>query len=406
MLDSIQIGMSGLLGFSSGLRVIANNTANLSTPGFKGSRPQFADQFYAGTSLAGNGSGDHFSAAQSGGGLNVFPSVIDWRQGELRQSGNDLDLAVDGLGLFTLRGADGQTRYTRAGQFKFNEDDVLVNRNDGSTVMQDVNGRFETISLTGLRSNAAVATSSIKFSGNLSSTAGVQTISAIPLIDRSGKQHQLTLTATSIVSSASGAVDGNTWSLALKDDAGLAAVASGNATLTFTNGQLDAASAAVKMVYTPAGQSGLELNLDFGSDVTAFASGSSSTLALKSADGTVAGELTKVSFDAKGALALSYSNGKTATGARLSLGRFESQDTVRAVGDNQFEATSGRPWQRGLAGEGALGSIRSGVVEISNVDLSGEFSNLVVMQRGYQASSQVITTANEMLQELFSMRGK
>jgi len=76
------------------------------------------------------------------------------------------------------------------------------------------------------------------------------------------------------------------------------------------------------------------------------------------------------------------------------------------VGDNQFEVLDKNAWHLGVAGEGAFGQVHSGQIEISNVDLSQEFSDLVIMQRGYQASSQVISTANEMLQELFSMRSK
>jgi len=408
MLDSILIGMSGLQGYSIGLKVIANNTANLSTPGFKGSRPQFADQFHAGTQLANGG----FSPAQSGGGLNTYPSVIDWKQGELRQTGNELDLAVDGHGLFVLRDDAGQIRYTRAGQFQFNSDDVLVNRIDQSKVMQDASGKLGEISLKGLRNSAAAPTSLIKFSGNLSSTGESHTIGSIPVIDAAGGTRSLTLVATSIVSPATGLIDGNTWSLALDDGAGgsVAAVAAvadvSDATLRFIDGMIDPAGNPIKMKYTPAGQSTVELTLDFGADVTGFASGTISSLAMSSVDGSPSGALTKVSFDSDGAMVLSYSNGNSASGPRLVLGRFESADSIRAVGDNQFEAIGTRPWQSGRAGEGAFGVVRSGVIEISNVDLSGEFGHLVVIQRGYQASSRVITTSDEMLKELFNMGGK
>ena len=68
--------------------------------------------------------------------------------------------------------------------------------------------------------------------------------------------------------------------------------------------------------------------------------------------------------------------------------------------------TDSKAWHAGISGNGGFGAVKSGVIEISNVDLSQEFSDLVVMQRGYQASSQIISTANEMLQELFAMRGK
>lgn len=90
----------------------------------------------------------------------------------------------------------------------------------------------------------------------------------------------------------------------------------------------------------------------------------------------------------------------------MALGRFSSPDAVQAVGNNEFKAVDGKSWETGAAGGDAFGTVRSGMVEISNVDLSQEFSNLVIMQRGYQASSQVVSTANDMLTELFAMRGK
>jgi flagellar hook protein FlgE len=116
--------------------------------------------------------------------------------------------------------------------------------------------------------------------------------------------------------------------------------------------------------------------------------------------------MSKATFDADGNLVLTYSNGQTSKAARLALSRFDSLDAVTATGNNQFNATGTQAWQLGHAGADGFGAVRAGQIEISNVDLSQEFSDLVVMQRGYQSSSQVITTANEMLQELFSMKGK
>src|SRR3954471_8343015 len=113
MLNSIYIGMTGLQGYSQGLRVIANNTANLNTPGFKGSTLQFADMFYTND---GSGAGN----MQVGYGLHTAGTVLNFQQGELRQTGNNLDLAIDGQGLFTVQDAAGNTHYTRAGQFTFN----------------------------------------------------------------------------------------------------------------------------------------------------------------------------------------------------------------------------------------------------------------------------------------------
>jgi flagellar hook protein FlgE len=180
----------------------------------------------------------------------------------------------------------------------------------------------------------------------------------------------------------------------------------GSGKLAFVDGRPVASDSKVSVTFKPDGQAAMPLVLDFGGEVTSFASGSLSTLAMSKQDGVQAGALTKASFDTSGVLTLAYSNGQTVKGNRLALGRFNSSSAVGANGDNEFEALDERAWQKGVAGDGAFGAIRSGVVEISNVDLSQEFSDLVIMQRGYQASSQVVSTANDMLQELFAMKDK
>ena len=178
----------------------------------------------------------------------------------------------------------------------------------------------------------------------------------------------------------------------------------GSGDIVFKDGKPQPETAVLTMTYAPAGQTPVTLALDLSADVTSFAAGNLSTLAMASQDGVAPGALTGSAFDTRGALTLTYANGQTVTGTRLALARFDSPDAVGTMGDNEFKVLDDRAWHAGMAEEGAFGSVRAGSVEISNVDLSQEFSDLVVMQRGYQASSQVISTANDMLQELFSMR--
>ncbi|GAB2731323.1 flagellar hook protein FlgE [Comamonas sediminis] len=390
MLDSIYVGMSGLSSFSRGLRVIANNTTNLNTPGFKSSSLRFSDAFYAQTNYSGKRS------SQLGYGVNTSTTRLSFKPGELRQTGNPLDLALNGEGMFTLKGQDGKITYTRAGQFEFNSDGVLVNPDTGAKVMGvDKNGAMTEISIANLNTHAGKASSVIKLSGNLSSTSTEQTITGLRVVDSAGGEHLLSVKLTT-----SAATPG-TWTAQLLD--GTTVV--GSAELVFQAGVPTPATSKLNFTYTPAGLAAMPLTLDFSSDVTSYAAGTLSTLAFSSQDGYPPAELSSATFDNTGTLVLTYANGQTVKGARLALGRFDSPDAVGSVGDNQFEALDGSAWHSGVAG-GAFGSVRSGYVELSNVDLSQEFSDLVVMQRGYQASSQVISTANEMLQELFSMKSR
>jgi len=393
MLESIYVGMTGLLGYSRGLRVIANNTANLNTPGFKSSSLQFADMFYTSGGTSGStGQGEHM-----GFGLNTAGTTMSFKQGELRQTGNDLDMAIDGQGLFVLKDTQEKITYTRAGQFKFDTDGTLVSRINGEKVMSmDGNGNFAPISLTGKMINLGKPTSRVDFSGNLSNTVTDQTAGGITVVDGGGTGHALSIKFT--VKSSDQA--GTTMKVELLD--GSTVVHTGE--MVFVNGKPTAATAIMQASYTPTGQPPMALTLDFSSDVVLFAGQTS--LKVDSQDGVGPGTLAGAAFDTTGTLVMTYSNGQTVKGAKLALARFDSQDAVGSIGDNQFEALDQNAWHYGAASQGEFGKVQSGRVEISNVDLSQEFSDLVIMQRGYQASSQVISTANDMLQELFSMKSR
>ncbi|RSZ40088.1 flagellar hook-basal body complex protein [Variovorax beijingensis] len=395
MLESIYVGMTGLLGYSRGLRVIANNTANINTPGFKSSSLQFADMFYSGGNLGGGSTSQNRD--QVGFGLSTAGTSLSFKQGELRQTGNDLDMAVDGQGLFALQDANGKTTYTRAGQFKFDADGTLVSRVNGEKVMGlDDRGGLVAITLAGQMMSLGRPTSRVEFSGNLSNTVTEQTIGGIAVVDASGASHTLTM-KFSVVSATQ---SGTTMKVELME--GTTVVSTGQ--MVFVGGKPTPETAKMQAAYAPAGQPPMALTLDFSSDVVLFAGQTS--LKVDSQDGIGPGALSGTTFDADGNLTLNYSNGSTVKGARLALARFDSPDAVGSLGDNQFEQLDENAWHLGVAGEGAFGKVSAGRVEISNVDLSQEFSDLVIMQRGYQASSQIISTANDMLQELFSMKSK
>lgn len=370
MLESIHVGMTGLLGYSQGLRVIANNTTNLNTPGFKSSSLHFADLFYSGQDLS---RGD---SPRLGFGLNTLGTQLSFKQGDLRQTGNDMDVAIDGQGLFVLKDDAGNLSYTRAGQFQFDKEGVLTANNYKQQVMGlDDNGNLVNIRLTGQSTHAGKATTTVTFNGNLSSTVTEQVVGGVKIIDGSGGEHTLDLKFTNDSATAAGQ-----WTVELLDGT----VSHGTGTLVFVDGAPTAASARISMTYTPAGQAAQALVLDLGTDVTSYASGNLSTLAMSKQDGQLPGGLTAFTINEKGALSLSYSNGQTRTSTRLALARFETLDAVESSGDNQFVAADHRLWRLGAAGEGGFGAIQAKTVEISNVDLSQEFSDLVVMQRGYR----------------------
>jgi len=399
MLDTIFIGMSGLSGYAKGLRVIGNNLANVNTPGFKGSQLQFADMFYRDEQ-----GGSYAGAAQSqlGAGLNTLSTLISFKPGELHQTGNDLDLAVEGNGFFVLKEGDA-LHFTRSGQFRFDSDGFLVSQSSGLRVESlDKNGQLVDISSNGLRSHAPQATQTIHFSGNLSSnTTSDVTLDNVKVIDPNGGEHLIKLTFKNHGIADAAATPGS-WTATLSDENG-AVIGMGE--LQFDNGVARVGNDTAKFSYKPSGAASFSFALDLSKDVTSFASGEASTLAVSSQDGFGAGVLTSLSFDAEGTLVAKYSNGQSVKDARLALAQFDSNEALTELGGSEFSNRESQTVRFGHAKSDAFGSLSSGVVEGANVDMAEEFSNLIVMQRGYQASSHVISTANDMIQELFDMKG-
>lgn len=391
MLESIYIGLTGLVGYSQGLKVISNNVTNLNTPGFKASQLQFADMFYA-TQGAGGQSGQ----SQFGTGLNTLGTVFDFSQGEVRQTGNDLDAAVQGNGLFVLRNKAGEMRFSRAGQFNFDPEGFLVSRSGGSRVLAlTAEGELTEVSLAGLRLHPPRATANVQFTGNLSSTASQNVVDSVRVIDAVGGEHLLKLTFSN-----NSAANAGEWIVTVAE--GTTAVGSG--TIRFLSGVPDPANSAFSLTFAPAGVAPGSIRFDFSGDTTSFASGTQSTLEVASHDGFGVGSLTKVTFDAEGALALTYANGQELKGQRLALASFERPDaSLTELGGNEYALAGSAQMHLGHAGTGVFGSISAGAVEISNVDLSQQFSDLIIAQRGYQASSQVIGTANELMSSLLEL---
>lgn len=394
MFDSIYVGLSGLTGYSRGLNNISNNVANLNTPGFKSSQLQFNDLFYRYTS---SGDGNNNSPYSQGAGLGVGGSNMVLKQGELRATGNDQDVAIDGNGLFVLR-KDDQLLYTRAGQFTFDTDGFLVSRDtqarvaglSGTDALHDIN-------ISGLRSSPPKVSSEIKLADALSSNDNSFDIASLPVFDSLGASHALKLHFTNNKKVLPGS-----WLVEVRN--GSDVIGSGEI-------RYDAAGAAVaefnavNLTFTPGnGAAPLTAKLDFSATNSFSTSGS--TLKVGSQDGYTAGSLTKATFDSEGFLVMAYSNGQTARKERLALAWFNDMQGLERLGGNMLINANGQERRLGAAGDSVFGKVKGGSIELSNVDLAQQFSELIITQRGYQASSQIITASNEMIQQLFDLRGK
>jgi flagellar hook protein FlgE len=393
MLNSIYVGMSGLSAYSRGLQQVSNNVTNLNSSGFKASTVSFTDL----VSYGGRG-GLSFSGGGSDGGNGVAngETRTDFRQGELRQTQRDLDLAVNGNGfMMLLRGSD--VFYTRTGSFEVDAGGHLVLAGtDYRLATLDGSGKPVSISVDSSRTSAPAQTTVVKFAENLSSTsdaAGVG-VSEIKVFDPSGGQHvwqaKFVRTATP-----------GEWTVTVTDEKSRAI---GTATIKFdAAGAIDAATA--KPVFADA-ENNMSVTLDLSQNVTSFSSGAVSTLRAASVDGHASGSISTLLVNDKGRLEIGYTNGEKADLGAVAIADFRDPHALEQRGGGLFTQMRGSERNLTTSEDSRVGRVESRRLEASNVDLAGQFGDLILIQRGFQASSQIISVSNDMLQQLFGIRGQ
>lgn len=397
MIDSIFIALSGMQGHERGLNVISNNVSNLNTPGFRGSTVNFANVF-SGPGQQGLQNGQRSSQQYTlGGGLDASRTLLDMRTADAQKTGVDLDLALQGDGFFVLQDASGELRYTRAGRFKFNTDEVLVAGADELKVMaRNAAGELVPVTLEDLRLNPSKATSEVTLDGFLSTSDGTgdseHTIESLAVFDAAGGKHTLQLKFNRETTSGT-----TVWKMKVLE--GTTEIGAGD--LEFFGSQPTADAASLKVTLALSGVDPVEISFDYS---TVAAIGTSSTLAVSKQDGFGQGTISTKTFDEKGVLKLTYSNGQTAEGAQLVLAQIGDDAGLIQLDNALFAYRGGLSPNMREAGEDL--KVLKQSLEPSNVDLTQEFSELILMQRGYQASSQVVSTANDMLQDLLDMRGR
>jgi flagellar hook protein FlgE len=397
MFESIHLGLTGLSTFSRNLTVIGNNVSNLNTPGFKASQLAFSELVYANSfSDRNDGAG---ASLQLGQGVGSSGTRLLFTQGALRATGNPTDLAIDGNGFFVTR-RDGNTVYTRAGDFQFDREGFLVSRT-GARVAALAGGGLEDVNIAAIRTSPPRATSIVRLIDNLS-LGDTTHDAAVTVFDAAGGRHVLTLRFNN-----NNAVVTRSWLIEVRDAAGVV-VSSGQLRFNGDGSPLAGFSTHAFTLAAP-GAPATAITLDFGapgsfSGATSFAL--DSTLRAGSQDGFTTGALIEAGFDADGVLVAAYSNGQTLRHQRLALAFFDFPQDLEAVGGAGFENRGEQRVRLGAAGEGVFGTLAPESLESANVDLAGQFSELIISQRGYQASSQVISTANEMIQQLFDIRSR
>ncbi|MCM8749712.1 flagellar hook protein FlgE [Thermomicrobiaceae bacterium CFH 74404] len=424
MMRSMFSAISGLRAHQTWMDVIGNNISNVNTTGFKVGRVRFTDilsQLVRGASGPEEGRGG-INPLQIG--LGAVTGAVDTihTQGALQLTGKPSDLAIQGDGFFIV--SDGaQTLYTRDGAFDIGSDLRLVNSSTGFYVLgwqADANGVVDPAGPVGPitipigQQLDAVASTEITVQGNLDATTDPASTpphftTKVGVIDSLGFRHELTVEFTKTAS--------NTWNYQIvyptSDDPGTPwddtltpdpANGADNGTLVFdADGNLDATNSQVNpLILQPAtGADDITLTLDF-STLTQLESTSTANAA---ANGAPAGSLTTFTVSQTGEVLGIYSNGTTKVIGQVALALFTNPGGLMKVGNNSYQPTvnSGEPIV-GTPGSGGRGVVASGYLEMSNVDLAQEFTSMIMAQRGFQANSRVITTSDEILQELVNLR--
>lgn len=399
MLGAIYTGLSGMSAYSQGLDVISNNVANLNTPGFKVSDPLFREIVYQNLKSSG---GRDAGQRPSGAGVEVDAASMSFRQGDLRDTGNALDAAVDGNGFFVLE-IDGEYRYSRAGQFQFNKDGVLVDRDTGARVlMSTLSASESTFNLNSARVFDPKATQEVTLTGVLArgGTATTYELPNITVYDAGG--------SSSVLKAKFARDETNplAWNVEILN---LDNAVIGSGTIEFDEaGRPAADKSSVTATVDPEAAEAFDVRFNFGapgtfSGVTSNATSTTSQVQVLKQDGLQIGSLTQTQFDEKGQLKLTYSNGETKTVGTLLLAQFDAPEQLQSLGRSVFAATGAvRPVLGGALTAG-MGRVVGGRVELSNVELTDQFTDLIIIQRGYQASSQITSVANEMIQQLLAM---
>jgi len=436
---SFGTGLSGLNASAKNLDVIGHNIANANTIGMKAGRAEFSEMFASSLGAAGGSNG--------GIGVAVATVATQFSQGNLKVTGNNMDMAINGDGLFKVRMTDGSTAYTRDGEFKLDKDGYVIT-NAGAKVQGYMPASIGGVIPTGITSDLKLPTSQaitpkqttgataidpgISLTANLpANTAAAAYVAPTAPADLTDAQKKY---ATSVnvydqegnaipvrISFLHTATGPSVWTAvaSVYNEATQAWAHENIGTISF--GPDGKPSAAPALAITPAllaanavsagvPSAAWPANIAIGvGDATA-----GYTLTQYDADyavnemsqtGYASGELTSISVNEQGVITANYSNGKNMGAGQIALARFRNVQGLSTLNGGYFQesSASGQPVE-GQPTSGRFGSVRSGALEESNVDLTAELVNMIVAQRAYQANAQTIKTQDQVQSTLVNLR--
>jgi flagellar hook protein FlgE len=401
------IALSGLNAASADLGVAANNIANVNTNGFKMSRAQFSEVFAVGTQSV--------SSSATGSGVRLSSIAQQFTQGNIDFTDNALDLAIAGEGFFVLSD-NGARLYSRAGAFGVDNQGNVVNAQGhrlqaypyaGSGLFNT--GTPQDLTLT-TGANPPQATTRATLGLNLPADAPLPANPVFDPVDPSSFNHTTSVTVYDSLGSAHTATTYfvkdaavNTWNLQVEIDG---TPVGGVNQITFANdGSLSTPAGGLLALpaYTPTtGAADITISMDLAS-ATQF--GDAFGVNSLSQDGFTTGRLTGVSVDAEGVVFARFTNGQSTSLGKLALANFVNQQGLQQLGDTTWgQSFASGDALLGEAGTASFGSVQSGALEASNVDLTAQLVQMITAQRNFQANAQMISTADTVTQTVINIR--
>ncbi len=412
-LTSFYSALTGLSNNAQAISVIGNNLANMNTTAFKSSKSSFAELIGALGDVGTNG-----NPIQVGLGSTIAGVTPTLTQGSIAYTGRSGDAAINGTGFFVVETPGGGQGFTRAGNFSFSPTGEFIS-SDGYRVLGygatngvvDTSGTLVPIVVSGSNSLAPNATTDFSITANLDAdTPAADTFATgVQIYDSLGGSHLVTVTFTRTAA-------GWDWAATIPavDTGGVAGdppTQVGNGSITFDeNGVLTPPAAVPTLTIAGLANGAADMTVNFNMVdpsgvglLTGYAATSATTATTQ--NGYSAGQLRGFSIDSKGIITGVYDNGLSQALAQLALASFPNAEGLQKYKGNTFVAigSSGEP-SIGAAGAGGRGTISGSALEQSNVDIATEFTGLIVAQRGYQASSRVITTTDELYQDAINIK--
>lgn len=414
---TLSVELTGLQAAQTDLDTIGNNIANVSTVGFKGSTPNFSDIY--GASLLGSAG----SGVSPGQGVATSSLSQLFTEGAISQTGNPLDVAVNGNGFFQVQTPSG-VAYTRDGSLQLNSQGFLTN-DTGALIMgyaapvsgaTNSSGALGTIQVSEAALPAS-ATTSLAMAVNLPSTDTPINTTTTPFsISNSSSYNQSTSTTvfdslgapdtlTTYFTQVSGSGSPDHWQThwQLSNASGSMISSGSGATLIFnSSGVLTSGSGTINVANPGDGAAALSIAQNFtGSSLSDLAFGVSSL----TSNGDGGGQFSGLQINNNGNVVAQYSNGSTKTIGTIALANFVNPNGLSPISGNAWAATQASgPAATNAPGAAGLGTLESSALESSNVDLSTSLVNLIVAQQAYQANVQGINVDQQDVQKLLQLQ--